>query len=61
MQESFKRCEELLDLELVKEDPILQQKEQMRDAIQKATPEELGQVLEMFEKLNIGKTDQVKR
>ncbi|AJM92174.1 hypothetical protein NPIRD3C_0962 [Nitrosopumilus piranensis] len=30
-------------------------------AIQNATPEEFGQVLEVFEKLNIGKTDQAKK
>ncbi|MCH7648566.1 MAG: hypothetical protein IIA83_08170 [Thaumarchaeota archaeon] len=61
MRESFKRCEELLDLDLAKEDPILKQKEQMQNAIQNATPEELGQVLEVFQSLNIGKTNQVKK
>jgi len=60
MRESFKRSEELLDLELTKEDPILKQKEEMRDTIQKATPEELGKMLEMFHTLNIGKINQVK-
>lgn len=60
MRESFKRSEELLDLELTKEDPILKQKEEMRDTIQKATPEELGKMLEVFHTLNIGKINQVK-
>jgi hypothetical protein len=60
MRESFKRSEELLDLELTKEDPILKQKEEMRDTIQKATPEELGKMLEMFHTLNIGKINQVR-
>lgn len=60
MREAFTRSEELLDLELQKENPILKLKEEMQDTIQKATPEELGQMLEMFQKLNIGKTDQVK-
>jgi len=60
MRNAFKRSEELLDLELQKENPLLKQKEELQDTIQKATPEELGQVLEMFQKLNIGKTDQVK-
>ena len=30
----------------------------MQDTIQKATPEELGSVLEMFQTLNISKTGQ---
>ena len=61
MRESFKRCEGLLDLDLAKEDPILKQKEQIQNVIQNATPEELGQVLEVFQSLNIGKTNQVKK
>ncbi|KAF6247097.1 site-specific integrase [Nitrosopumilus sp. b3] len=60
MRESFKRSEEFLDLEITKEDPILQQKEEAQDAIQNATPEELGKVLEMLQTLNIGKTSQAK-
>ena len=61
MREAFKRSEELLDLELIEEDPMLKQKEEMKDTIQQATPEELGKVLEMFQILNIGKTNQVKK
>jgi hypothetical protein len=60
MRESFKRSEELLDQEMTHEDPILKQKEEMQDTIQKATPEELGKMLEMFQSMNIGKIDQVK-
>mgnify|MGYP006929369514 CR=1 FL=1 len=50
MHESFKRCEDLLDLELQKDNPLLTQKEEIQTAIQNATPEELGKVLEMFQK-----------
>ncbi|MCI4432561.1 MAG: hypothetical protein JHC41_02995, partial [Nitrosopumilus sp.] len=46
--------------EMTHEDPILKQKEEMHDTIQKATPEELGKMLEMFQSMNIGKIDQVK-
>lgn len=60
MRESFKRCEDLLDLEMQKDNPILKQKEDMKTSIQNASPEELGKVLEMFQTLNIGKTNQVK-
>ena len=61
MRESFKRSEEFLDLEVTQEDPMLQQKEQMQETIRNATPEELGQVLEMFQKMNIGKTGPLKK
>ena len=60
MRESFKRSEELLDQEMTHEDPILKQKEEMHDTIQKATPEELGKMLEMFQTMSIGKIGQVK-
>lgn len=59
MSEAFKRVEEHLDLELSKEDPILKQKEQMQQAIQGATPEQLGTILEMFHTVNIGNMCQV--
>jgi hypothetical protein len=59
MQESFLRSEELLDQEIYK-DPILKQKEELSDTIQKATPQELGKMLEMFQTMNIGKIDQVR-
>jgi len=60
MRESFKRSEELLDQELTNADPILKQKEELSDTIQKATPEELGKMLEMFQTMNIGKISQVR-
>lgn len=44
-----------------KDNPLLKQKEELKDTIQNAIPEELGRVLEMFQKMNIGKTDQAKR
>ncbi|WP_179365099.1 site-specific integrase [Nitrosarchaeum sp. AC2] len=61
MRDAFSRSEELLDLELQKENPVLKQKEALKDTIQNATPEELGQVLEVFQRLNIGKTNQFKK
>lgn len=60
MRDAFKRSEKFLDLEINQEDPILRQKEQMKETIQNATPEDLGQVLEVFQKMNIGKTMQAK-
>ena len=61
MRNVFMRCEELLDLELTTEDPMLKQKGDIQDTLQHATTEELGQVLEMIQTLNIGKTNQVKK
>ncbi len=55
MREAFKRSEELLDLEAQDADPILEQKQDMHDIIHDATPEKLGLMLEMFQKLDIGK------
>ncbi|MEW5840980.1 MAG: hypothetical protein AB1753_08250 [Thermoproteota archaeon] len=54
MREAFKRSEVFLDLELREEDPLLKQKDQMQKAIAMATPEQLGQMQEMFQKLGIG-------
>ena len=54
MRDAFKRSEELLDLETSNEDPILEQKEVMQQTIRDATPEELGSMLEMFQRMNIG-------
>lgn len=51
MRDSFKRSEEFLDLELKEEDPVLKQKEQLRNELEKVTPE---QVQEIFRTLNIG-------
>ncbi len=61
MRESFTRSEELLDLEMSKEDPILDQKQELQNTIQNATPDELGSMLEMIQVLNIGKTGQARR
>ena len=55
MYDSYKRSGSLLDLECTKEDSIIKQKDQMQNAIQQATPEQLGAVLEMLLKLGIGK------
>jgi len=60
MQESFLRSEELLDQEMTNKDPTLKQKEELSDTIQKATPEELGKMLEMIQIMNIGKMHQVR-
>ena len=54
MRDAFKRSEEFLDLETSNEDPILEQKEVMQQTIRDATPEELGSMLEMFQRMNIG-------
>jgi len=53
MRESFKRSEEFLDLEMKNEDPILQQKEKIIDAVTRATPE---RVQEMLRLLSVGNT-----
>lgn len=45
MRDAFKRSHEFLDLELKEEDPLLKQKEELRIAIDSATPE---RVQEMF-------------
>ena len=52
MRESFRCSEVLLDLESATESNSAPDKKQ---AIQDATPDELGQLLEMFQKLDIGK------
>jgi hypothetical protein len=60
MRESFQRSEELLDQEMTNVDPILKQKEELSETIHKATPEELGKMLEMFQTMNIGKINQAR-
>ena len=54
MRDAFKRSEEFLDLETSNEDPILGHKEAMQQTIRDATPEELGSMLEVFQRMNIG-------
>ena len=51
MREAFKRSEELLDLELAGTDPMLEQKQDMQDMIQDATPEEFGLMQEVFQNM----------
>ncbi len=48
MREAFKRSEEFLDLEQKEEDPLLKQKEQIIDAVTKATPEKVQEMLSML-------------
>ncbi len=45
MRDAFKRSEEFLDLELKEEDPLLKQKEQLRNEIEKATPDKVQEIL----------------
>lgn len=44
MRESFKRSEEFLDLEKVEDNPIVKQKETVKENIEKLTPEQLAEV-----------------
>ena len=53
MQEAYKRCEELLDLEVREEDPLLKQKDDIHTIIEKATPEQLVKVQEMLTQIGI--------
>jgi len=55
MREAFGRSEDLLDLEVAREDPVLQQKRDIHGMIQEAAPEQLGRMLEMLQELGIGK------
>ena len=57
MRESFQRAVVHLDIETQRNEPIIQQKEKIQTVIDNATPEQLGQVLEVLN--NIGKTHQV--
>jgi hypothetical protein len=45
MREAFKRSEELLDLEVREEDPLLKQKEKLKDMIDKVSPEKVQEIL----------------
>jgi len=60
MKEAFNRSEEFLDLEIKKEDPLIQRKEQLQHAIEGATPEQLGKMQEMFQLLGICNINQAK-
>lgn len=52
MKEAFKRSEEFLDLEIKEEDPVLKQKEQLRNKLDKATPEQVQEILRMLSVCN---------
>ena len=41
MRGAFKRSEQLLDLEMIEEDPLLKQREKIQKEIEKATPEKV--------------------
>ena len=49
MRQSFERSQEFLDLEIEQTDPILEQKEKVQQAIENATPDELGAMLKALE------------
>jgi hypothetical protein len=49
MRESFRRSEKFLDLEALEEDPLLKQKEQLRNKIESATPEQMQEILYLLE------------
>ncbi|QLH08587.1 hypothetical protein [Candidatus Nitrosotenuis sp. DW1] len=48
MKDAFKRSEEFLDLEMKEEDPVLKQKEQVKNELEKATPEQMQKILRML-------------
>ena len=48
MRGSFKSCEEFLDLEIKREDPLLKQKEEFKHVIGSATPEQMQEMLKTF-------------
>ena len=45
MRQSIERSQEFLDLEIEQTDPILEQKEKVQQAIENATPDDLGAML----------------
>jgi len=48
MCNAFKRSEEFLDLESKKEDTLLERKEQIADAVSKATPEKVQEIFKIL-------------
>lgn len=48
MKAAFKRSEEFLDLENESEDPLLKQKEELHDTIEKAAPEKVQEMLRIL-------------
>ncbi len=59
MRESFARSEEFLDLEVARKDPVLEQKQEMHDMIQNATPQQMGLLLEALQVMGAGKMQAV--
>ncbi|KFM14659.1 hypothetical protein SCCGRSA3_02478 [Marine Group I thaumarchaeote SCGC RSA3] len=56
MRDAFKRSEELLDLEIIQEDPIEAKKEEVKEKIETMTAQQLAQVQELLSVLDNGKT-----
>ena len=52
MREAFKRSEQLLDLEMIEEDPLLKQREKIQKEIEKATPEKVQEIFKMLDICN---------
>jgi hypothetical protein len=48
MKNAFKRSEEYLDLETKSEDPLIKQKEELHDGIEKAAPEKVQEMLRLL-------------
>ncbi|NMJ87903.1 MAG: hypothetical protein EX285_08735 [Thaumarchaeota archaeon] len=44
IRETFKRCEEFLDIEIKKEDPLMKQKKAAKITIDNATPEQIQRI-----------------
>lgn len=62
MRYAFARSEELLDLEVpddVTVDPMLDLRNNLTDMMGDATPEQLGSMLEIFQRLRIGNIQRV--
>ena len=58
MRESFRRSEEFLYLEPGSKDPVMEQRQNMHEMVQGATPEQLGMMLEVFQRMGACKTGQ---
>lgn len=53
MSEAFKRCEEFLDLETRREDPLLEKKEELRKMIERAAPERVQEMIRLLTSANL--------
>ena len=56
MRESFKRCEEYLDLEVSREDPLEKKREDMKSSIERLSSDQLGKVQAMLSSLGVCNT-----